>query len=232
LGARFRRRQLLRHGFDPSGEYLAPPAPPWPAFVMEARPRDVHQAWPWLVSGGATGVLLAIPWQFILIRLAPTLGYVPPDYTGTHALPGYEWKMRAATAACATISLVIGAVALLRLRRRLATRSPANRGATIATNWWKVCAVVGGSAAIWAALAIARDHTTAREPVTLVVQCLVLLIAPASLLAGLVARRVETAGGATVSFRDIALGIVGRGAIRQHPLSRRIWIDQGDASVA
>lgn len=178
--------------------------------------------WPWLVAGGAAGIALAVPWQLILVRLAPTLGYIPPNYTGNHALPGYEWKMRVATAACAATSVVIGAVAILRLRRRLSTRTRVNRAETVPVNRWRLVAVVGGSAALWGALAVLRDHSTAREPYSLAVHCVILLIAPASLVAGLIARRVEKAGGLTVSWRDVLFGTLGIGPIPDYPPEQRI----------
>jgi hypothetical protein len=212
-GHRVRRRLLRRHGLDRDADLVEQPIPAWPTYAFKVRPRRVRQVWPWLVAGGTAGVLLAVPWQLILLRLAPTLSYVPPDYSGTHALPGYEWKMRLATAVCAAISVVVAAVAGLRLRRRLLARSGVNRAVSTPVNRWFLAAVVGTATLVWGGLAVLRDHSTAREPYSLVVHCLVLLIAPASVVIGLIARQAEKSGGLTVNWRDVVLGTFGIDAI-------------------
>jgi hypothetical protein len=226
-----RRRALKRHGFSPDGRDLRPLGPPaeaWPTPVV--RPHEIYRVTPWLITGGAVGVLLAVLWQLVLASVAPAIGNPPPAYTGP-LLPGFEWKMWVATGMCVGVSLLVSAVAVVRLPSRLAGRTATNRGRVVEPGRFRLGAVVGGAAVVWGIAALLRYRSAAVEPYTLAFQCVVLLFAPAALAAGVVARRVERRGGLAVPLRDVVLGVFGTSArISDHPPAR-VFRPAGDQSA-
>lgn len=202
---RLRRRALARHGL---GSAEGPPRRPvhWPTPIRT--PRPVLQIWPLLIAGGAVGTMLAVPWQWALTRHADAFGTAPAGWTGP-LMPGYAWKLGAASVCCAAMAGLMCVAVLMRLPRRLPLRTAINRGRTIRTATARTVFGAVAAAGLWGGLAAVRYTVAVREPYTAVLHCAVLLIAPVALAAGIVARHAERSGAATVTLSDVVYGTFG-----------------------
>jgi hypothetical protein len=75
--------------------------------------------------------------------------------------------VRIAPAGCTAVAAALIAIVLLRLRRRLTTRTPAHRGPVIPANRLAVTASVLTVAGLWESAAVLRHLLTGYEPTTL-----------------------------------------------------------------
>jgi hypothetical protein len=203
LGAvRLRLRILERHGFDEYGRPLPPPA--WSAYG----PRPAQQVWPWLVAAGGAAYALAVPWQIVLSEWAALDAEQSPVWIAV---------VDGGCLSCAVLGFVLTGLVAARLPDRLARRSLVNRGRPVPADWRIVAVVVSLYTAASAAAAVARAAWSGFEIDSLLVHVAVLLVAPACLVAGLVARHVERHGGPVVTLRDLAAGAFGVGPMPHHP---------------